>query len=162
MNKCLFGGCSRKDLINCREKVQNYSCCKECPEKDCSVRCKDLDGRNKTCKWLQPEIISTNAFLVSKKVSESTRKRKSKDKELTPEEINEAIEKSKEKKRQKRELKKVASTPKPIRTKPTLQEKPLRKSKENTIKKSALKATSKKKIEQIKQEPKEEKRISLW
>ena len=66
MNKCLFGGCSRKDLINCREKVQNYSCCKECPEKDCSVRCKDLDGRNKTCKWLLPEVNNINALLLVK------------------------------------------------------------------------------------------------
>lgn len=161
MNKCLFGGCSRKDLLHSKDKVMEYSCCKDCPEKDCDVRCTDRDKRNK-CKWLQPEIISTNAFLVSKKASESTRKRKSKDKELTPEEMNEAIEKSKEKRRQKRELKKAASTPKPIRAKAASQEKPPRKYKKSTAKKSALKATSKKKIEQIKQEPKKEKRISLW
>ena len=86
MNKCLFGGCSRKDLLHSKDKVMEYGCCKDCPEKDCEVRCTDRDKRSK-CKWLQPEIISTNAFLVSRKASESTRKRKSKDKELTPEEI---------------------------------------------------------------------------
>lgn len=161
MNKCLFGGCSRKDLLHSKDKVMEYSCCKDCPEKDCDVRCTDRDKRSK-CKWLQPEIISTNAFLVSKKASESTRKRKSKDKELTPEEMNAAIEKSKEKRRQKRELKKASSAPKPIRAKTTTQEKPLKKSKKSTTKKSSPKTTSKKKIEQVKQETKKEKRISLW
>ncbi len=161
MNKCLFGGCSRKDLLHSKDKVMEYSCCKDCPEKDCDVRCTDRDKRSK-CKWLQPEIISTNAFLVSKKASESTRKRKSKDKELTPEEMNAAIEKSKEKRRQKRELKKASSVPKPIRAKTTTQEKPLKKSKKSTTKKSSPKTTSKKKIEQVKQETKKEKRISLW
>lgn len=161
MNKCLFGGCSRKDLLHSKDKVMEYGCCKDCPEKDCDVRCTDRDKRSK-CKWLQPEIISTNAFLVSKEVSESTRKRKSKDKEPTLEEMNEAVERSKEKKRQKRELKKVASTSRSIRTKTTTQEKPLRKSKKSTIKRLSPKATSKKRIEQIKQEAKKEKRVSLW
>lgn len=161
MNKCIFGGCCRGDLLHYKGKVMEYSCCKDCPEKDCDVRCTDRDKRNK-CEWLQPEIISTNAFLVSKKSSNSSRKRKTKDKELTLEEINEAIEKSKEKKRQKKELKKVAVTPKPIRTKTTTQKESSKVPKKNKVKKSPSKASSKKKAEQTKQVAKKEKRVVLW
>lgn len=112
MNKCLFGGCSRKDLINCREKVQNYSCCKECPEKDCSVRCKDLDGRNKTCKWLLPEVNNINALLI---VKEKPVKKKEDSVEEILKEREQAI------KEQKKVTKKIVN--KPLINKPTTKKK---------------------------------------
>nr|DAD82665.1 MAG TPA: hypothetical protein [Siphoviridae sp. ctrpg19] len=112
MNKCLFGGCSRKDLINCREKVQNYSCCKECPEKDCSVRCKDLDGKNKTCKWLLPEVNNINALLL---VKEKPVKKKEDSAEEILKKREQAI------KEQKKVTKKVVN--KPLINKPTTKKK---------------------------------------
>lgn len=104
MNKCLFGGCSRKDLLHCKEKVQNYNCCKECPEKDCSVRCKDLDGRNKTCKWLLPEVNNINALLL---VKEKPVQKKEDNTEEILKEREKAI------KKQKKVAKKIISKQKP-------------------------------------------------
>lgn len=130
MNKCLFGGCSRKDLLHYKEKVQNYNCCKDCPEKDCSVRCKDLDGRNKTCKWLLPEVNNINALLL---VKEKPVQKKEDNTEEILKEREKAI------KEQKKANKKIVS--KPLIKKPTTKNKVEKKTvvKKKIVKKSVQK-----------------------
>ena len=98
MNKCIFGGCNRKDLLHNKQTIMSYACCKDCPEKNCDVRCKDMDRKGRNCKWLLPEVVSINALTqVEVKPTETKKKRRTKE-EIAQAELEKRLKKEKPKK----------------------------------------------------------------